>query len=107
MIVKRSLCSAITITLAGLLLMPLLVGFEALAQESEAELAKKTQNPVANLISIPFQNNINFGIGPNNRMQNVLNVQPVVPISPCTTKATECGSPPSRRRCGLDLMNSD
>jgi hypothetical protein len=76
---KRSLCSAVT--LAALLLMPLVVGFEALAQESETELAKKTQNPVADLISIPFQNNMNFGIGPNNRMQNVLNVQPVIPIS--------------------------
>jgi hypothetical protein len=61
------------------------VGFEALAQEkaqeSETELAKKTQNPVANLISIPFQNRMNFGIGPNHRTQNILNVQPVVPIS--------------------------
>lgn len=75
----RSLCSAVI--LAALLLMPLVVGFEALAQESETELAKKTQNPVADLISIPFQNNMNFGIGPNNRMQNVLNVQPVIPIS--------------------------
>jgi hypothetical protein len=79
---KRSLFSAVS--LAGLLL-PLGVGFEALAQEkvqeSETELAKKTQNPVANLISIPLQNRMNFGIGPNNRMQNVLNVQPVVPIS--------------------------
>ena len=76
---KRSLFSAVS--LAGLLLLPLAVGFEALAQESETELAKKTQNPVANLISIPLQNRMNFGIGPNNRMQNVLNVQPVVPIT--------------------------
>ena len=44
------------------------------AAESETELAKKTQNPVADLISIPLQNNTNFGIGPNNRTQNVLNV---------------------------------
>ena len=82
-IMTRSLLSAIS--LAGLLLMPLGVGFEALAQEkaqeSETELAKKTQNPVADLISIPLQNRMNFGIGPNNRMQNVMNVQPVVPIS--------------------------
>lgn len=83
MVMTRSLCFAINLT--GLLLMPLGVGFEALAEEnaqdSETELAKKTQNPVANLISIPLQNRMNFGIGPNNRMQNVLNVQPVVPIS--------------------------
>lgn len=69
------------ISLAGLLLMSLGIGVEASAQDSETELAKKTQNPVADLISIPFQNNTNFGIGPNNRTQNVLNVQPVIPIS--------------------------
>jgi len=28
------------------------------------ELAKESQNPIANLISVPFQNNFNFGIGP-------------------------------------------
>jgi hypothetical protein len=72
-------------SLAGLLVMSLGVGFEALAQEkvheSETELAKKSQNPVADLISIPLQDRMDFGIGPNNRMQNVLNFQPVVPIS--------------------------
>jgi hypothetical protein len=45
-----------------------------------ADLAKATQNPVSSLISVPVQNNDNFGIGPFNRTQNVLNVQPVVPL---------------------------
>jgi hypothetical protein len=45
------------------------------------ELAKETQNPIANLISVPFQNNFNFGIGPNNATQWILNVQPVIPIT--------------------------
>lgn len=46
-----------------------------------AALAAAAQNPIANLISLPFQNNTNFGVGPNNdRTQNVLNIQPVVPI---------------------------
>ena len=49
--------------------------------KSAEELAKETQNPVANLISVPFQNNFNFGIGPNDTTQWVLNVQPVIPIS--------------------------
>ena len=45
-----------------------------------AALQKATQNPVASLISVPVQNNDNFGIGPYNRIQNVLNIQPVVPM---------------------------
>ena len=43
-------------------------------------LQKAVQNPVASLISVPIQNNCNFGIGPYDRTQNVLNLQPVVPI---------------------------
>lgn len=54
-------------------------GQEATQELSDAELAKKTQNPIANLISLPLQNNTNFGIGPFDRNQNILNVQPVIP----------------------------
>jgi hypothetical protein len=50
-------------------------------QSKTEELAKETQNPVANLISVPFQNNFNFGIGPNDTTQWVCNIQPVIPIS--------------------------
>jgi hypothetical protein len=50
------------------------------AEESEAELAKKTQNPVADLISVPFQNNFNFDAGPNDATIYNLNVQPVIPL---------------------------
>lgn len=48
--------------------------------QSDADLAKQTQNPVADLISLPFQNNTTFGNGPHDRAQNVLNIQPVIPI---------------------------
>ena len=44
------------------------------------DLQKATQNPVASLISVPIQNNSNSGIGPFDRTQNVLNIQPVIPI---------------------------
>ena len=43
-------------------------------------MQKATQNPVANLISVPVQNNSNFGIGPYDRTQDVLNIQPVIPV---------------------------
>ena len=45
------------------------------------ELAKLAQNPVGNLISLPFQNNTNLNFGPEKGTQNVLNIQPVIPIS--------------------------
>lgn len=45
-----------------------------------AELAKKLQNPVASLISVPIQNNWDFGIGPANAMRYTANVQPVIPF---------------------------
>ena len=55
-----------------------------LAQDARAdettELAQAAQNPVANMISLPLQNNTSFGIGPDDDTQNVLNIQPVVPI---------------------------
>jgi hypothetical protein len=44
-------------------------------------LAKAAQNPVADMISVPIQNNFNFGFGPKDKLQNVMNIQPVVPIT--------------------------
>ena len=48
--------------------------------DAAADLQKAVQNPVASLISVPLQNNSNFGIGPFDRIQNVLNIQPVIPV---------------------------
>jgi hypothetical protein len=52
------------------------------ATEKDVEaLARAAQNPVANMISIPFQDNIGLGYGPGNKgTQNVLNIQPVIPL---------------------------
>jgi hypothetical protein len=46
--------------------------------KSTEQLAKEAQNPAADLISIPFQNNFNFGYGPYGNLQYILNIQPVV-----------------------------
>jgi hypothetical protein len=60
-------------------------GNEVATQETPAAavntdaLRKAAQNPVASLISVPVQNNNNFGIGPDDRTQDVLNIQPVIP----------------------------
>ena len=51
------------------------------AADDETDLAKKLSNPVAGLISLPFQSNFDFGGGPkDNAFRYTLNVQPVVPF---------------------------
>ena len=49
-------------------------------EQSAEALQKATQNPVASLISVPVQNNSNFSVGDFNRTQDVLNIQPVIPV---------------------------
>ncbi|HWI68028.1 MAG TPA: hypothetical protein VNS88_06585, partial [Nitrospiraceae bacterium] len=49
------------------------------ASTTTSDLQKAVQNPVASLISVPIQNNSNFGVGPYDRTQDVLNIQPVIP----------------------------
>jgi hypothetical protein len=53
---------------------------EAPAGAGSEALQKATQNPVASLISVPIQNNNGFGLSPGYRTQDVLNLQPVIPI---------------------------
>ena len=55
-----------------------LIATPAHAELSAEELAKLAQNPVGNLVSVPFQNNANFNTGPLNGTQNILNIQPVI-----------------------------
>jgi hypothetical protein len=56
-------------------------GKKPATDESQEELAKAAQNPIANMISIPLQSNFNFNVGPKNQMQYVGNLQPVIPIN--------------------------
>ena len=62
------------------------IHYAAHAQEVEKtdsnvqELADKLANPVANLISVPLQNNISYGIGPFNGSKYTVNIQPVIPF---------------------------
>ncbi|MCP9200484.1 hypothetical protein MKO06_11225 [Gramella sp. GC03-9] len=62
-------------------LLPFMVVGQEEEQLSADELAQKLQNPVASLISVPFQGNFDFGVGPSDGRRFTMNFQPVVPIS--------------------------
>jgi hypothetical protein len=50
------------------------------AGRSATDLAKQLQNPVSDLYSVPFQSNTNLRVGPQRGTQEILNIQPVIPI---------------------------
>jgi len=57
-------------------------------EDEATRLAKATQNPVADLVSLPFQFNFNNGGGLDDRTFFNLNFQPVVPIKGVLEKWT-------------------
>jgi len=73
---SRPLIGAIACVLATLAASP------ASAQDQgAAALAKAAQNPIADMISLPLQSNTNFDVGPLKKTQEILNIQPVYPVS--------------------------
>ncbi|MBV8108757.1 MAG: hypothetical protein JO012_03200, partial [Hyphomicrobiales bacterium] len=53
------------------------------AASDATNLAKQTENPIADLISVPLDNYSTFNYGPNGQSrgtQNVLEIQPVIPV---------------------------
>ena len=73
-------CQVALVRVAVLTAATLSAASAACAQSGDA-LREAAQNPIASLISVPFQNNTNFGVGQLNNTQNTLNIQPVIPIS--------------------------
>ena len=47
---------------------------------SPGDLAKAVQNPLADMISVPFENTFNYNIGAYDRAQDILKIEPVVPV---------------------------
>ena len=58
-----------------------LVAATAAAQDNADTLAKQLSNPVASLVSVPLQYNVDFDMGPENGTKHYVNVQPVIPYS--------------------------
>ena len=73
----RTLKHSLTLALG---LLPILSFSEGMSEAEQEKLAKAAQNPLATMISLPFQNNTNLNIGPNDSSQNILNIQPVWPF---------------------------
>jgi hypothetical protein len=51
------------------------------AADDQADLAKESQNPIGNIISLPFENNFDFGVGPEDAFVYTLNLKPVYPLN--------------------------
>lgn len=66
---------------AAFLVPALFIASAASAQDDTQELAKKLSNPIASLISVPFQFNYDSGYGPDDGEKAYVNVQPVIPVS--------------------------
>jgi hypothetical protein len=49
--------------------------------DDQANLAKESQNPIGNIISLPFENNFDFGVGPEDAFVYKLNLKPVYPLN--------------------------
>ncbi len=67
---------------AALLLCPLvpILDSTVAAAQSDTDLAKASQNPVSDLVSVPFETNYNGDYGPQNGDQFILNIKPVIPV---------------------------
>ena len=75
----RNVLFSTTAAVAGLLTV---ADVQAREADNSAELAKKLSNPVASLISVPFQYNHDSNLGSAERgSRSVFNIQPVVPFS--------------------------
>ena len=56
------------------------VDHDTVSKADEDDIARESENPIGNLTVLPFENYTNFGVGPHDGTQNILEFEPVVPI---------------------------
>ena len=69
--------------------------------EALADTAEESMNPLSTVISVPFENNTLFNIGPSESTSNVLNVKPIFPVSMGDWNLINRVGDTVWRRCGL------
>lgn len=77
----ESLLRSRPLPIIAALLQILLTGTATWADDDTEDLAQQLSNPIASLISVPFQFNYDSGFGPNDGDRAFINVQPVIPIT--------------------------
>src|SRR5262249_11672064 len=77
---KRSLWMRSSWIAAFLMCGVLAASVPSFAADDSQELAKKLNNPISNLVSLPVQFNWEFGEGPDEDTWEITNIQPVVPF---------------------------
>jgi len=50
-------------------------------EEMVEAMVRESQNPLSKVISLPFQGNVNMGIGPDYQTGYLMNIQPVMPVT--------------------------
>lgn len=71
--------SSLVMLVVALLVAPALAWGED--PSSDIALAKASQNPIGNLISLPLENNLDGDVGPEDGVVYTLNLKPVYPVS--------------------------
>ena len=49
--------------------------------EPKSDITEESMNPLSTVISVPFENNTLFNLGPSNSTANVLNIKPIFPTN--------------------------
>jgi hypothetical protein len=82
--VKKSKRSSLVFPVIVAFVLVLISGQAVFAQGEQASetkaLAQAAQNPIASMVSVPFQSNFNFGMGTEDKMGYTVNIQPVIPM---------------------------